>query len=241
MTRESQKLDERRAAQIFIEAAMLDAELEDSESPDFVLAFAAGESIGLEVVRAVQPGIPESLSALRRVACHAEALLGNEKVLVVAVPRNGAYFKPDREAERVAAESLVRLTKEMLESGEDERTAAALATGCPEIAGFADSVAVIKRDDGPPIVDACSELYLGRAPAEELQRIISAKERLLPKCRARHPGMEQWLLVVTHAGPAQRLLPECLDEDHIFTSSFEFIYLLDGAAWKVARIRLAKP
>jgi hypothetical protein len=235
MTRELQKAEELRAAQLFIEAEWLDAVVEPSESPDVVLRFTSGEGVGLEVARAVEPGIPATVSALQRVERVAEELLKPSPVLVL-VDADPVRLAPNRVWERQVAEALVRLVRDIISRGEEERGRTRIASEYPELAAFVDAVQVLATTSEPKVL--LTELHLGRAGVGEVQRVLDQKELLLPRYRQRNPGMKQWLLVATHAASGPRCVPGVFDSDHVFTSSFDKVHLMNigGSSNGVVRL-----
>jgi hypothetical protein len=242
MTRPTRKEQELEVARLFVESARIAATpVDNGERPDVLLVFGKGERVLLEVTSAVESQYREAHEALKRMERATEALLAGERLFVHVVHHPYAWLKPDRENVQRAAEALALFARGMMARGvELVRSDDDMPQGFPtELAGFAWAIQVWPSDETS--VHASGEQYHGRARPEDVQLILDEKERRVANYRQRDPDAPLWLLIATHTNVAERLIPDLLDVEHVFTSSFDRAFLLDGVLRKVRELHLARP
>jgi len=240
MTRPAQKEQELAVARLFVDSAQLAATPEEHERPDVLLLFREGDRVLLEVTAAVEPQHREAHAAFQRLERATAELLASDNLFVHVVHHPYAWLKPQRQEVQRMAEALARFARTMRANRQEIVKREDLPNDFPsELAGIAWAIQV--EPTAETSVHASGEQYHGRAPPGDVQAILDEKEQCVLEYREHDPDAPLWLLITTHTGVAERLIPDLLNIEHVLTSSFDRAFLLDGVLRNVRELRLAPP
>jgi hypothetical protein len=230
---EKKKARELFLAREFLAAAGLHAQVEPGESPDFLLAFADGKRIALELTDLTDPIRAASTSAMERTGPAAEMLLAGLPVAAMVNWRTGAIVAP-AEVSQLATE-LAAAVREACSRGRDTVRASDMLRHAL-LVGRADAIVLFESSDGPG-VHTLGETHWLFGDEEAVQRSISAKERKASRYRARLPGVPMWLLVACGSRHGDANVPDMLNPKHVYATSFDRIAAFDAGTRGVLWLR----